>query len=151
MVLSNLFTCLQLTRSLSLILTSVEVLARATSVKDSLDHLKSGTYLWKLRDKGVRGIKLYRRRYRLNIADLIITYTPNKGVQNNCFAGNPNSNSSARFINLYSYCSPGSTVSLLGLSKLQIAVLVLDDSLLRISPLKIIFFYLAEQPIFYPE
>jgi hypothetical protein len=60
-------------------------------VKESLDHLKAGTYLWKLRDKGVRGLKLYRRRYRLNIADLIITYHPNKGLQKNSCVGNQDS------------------------------------------------------------
>ena len=75
----------------TIFLLPIEVLARATSVKDSLDHLKSGTFLWKLRDKGVRGLKLYRRRYRLNIADLIITYTPNKGLQKNSCVGNTNS------------------------------------------------------------
>ena len=73
-------------------------MARATSVKDSLDHLKSGTVLWKLRDKGVRGLKLYRRKYRLNIADLIITYTPNKGLQKNSCVGNPDSKLSYGFI-----------------------------------------------------
>ena len=60
-------------------------MARATSVRDSLDHLKAGTILWKLRDKGsIMGLKLYRRKYRLNIADLMISYTPNKGMQSSC-------------------------------------------------------------------
>jgi hypothetical protein len=62
-----------------------EVLARATTVRDSLEHLKAGTVLWKLRDKGsIMGLKLYRRKYRLNMADLMISYTPNKGMQNSC-------------------------------------------------------------------
>ena len=36
-------------------------LARSQSVKDRLQLLKSGTQMYKIRDKGVRGIKLYER------------------------------------------------------------------------------------------
>ena len=76
-----------------------EVLARATSVRDSLDQLKAGTVLWKLRDKGsILGLKLYRRKYRLNIADLMISYTPNKGMQNSCVGG-PNGNLQQTYAN----------------------------------------------------
>ena len=57
-------------------------------MRDDLDHLKSGSVLCKLRDKGLLGLKIYRRKYRLNIADLEITYSPNKGLQKSgCVGG----------------------------------------------------------------
>lgn len=66
----------------------LEVLARATSMKVDLDHLKNGSVLFKFRDKGLLGLKIYRRKYRLNIADLEITYSPNKGLQKSgCVGG----------------------------------------------------------------
>ncbi len=63
--------------------------------------LRSGTFLYKIRNKGMgrsvlravtltfspmwnlcslllRGVKVYRRRYRLDVADLRLTYHPNK-------------------------------------------------------------------------
>lgn len=66
----------------------VEVLARSTSIKDALDILKGGTVLWKIRDKGVRGLKVYKRKYRLDLADLRINYVPNKSMaKKNCASG----------------------------------------------------------------
>ena len=38
-----------------------DVLARSKSVVDRLALLKTGTKLYKVRDKGVRGIKIYER------------------------------------------------------------------------------------------
>lgn len=54
-----------------------------------MNILKKGTDLVKVRDKGVRGVKTYRRRYRLNIPDLKITYHPNKASSKTkgCLAG----------------------------------------------------------------
>jgi len=41
--------------------------------------LKKGTHLHKIRDKGVgRGIKAYPRRFRLDVSDLRVTYSPSK-------------------------------------------------------------------------
>ena len=42
--------------------------------------LKKGTFLHKIRDKGVRGVKTYLRRYRLDLTDLRIVYKPSKGA-----------------------------------------------------------------------
>ncbi len=69
-----------------------EVLARSTSIRDALDRLKNSTVLFKIRDKGVRGVKAYRRKYRLDLADLKIHYVPNKTMksQANCAAGGGN-------------------------------------------------------------
>ncbi len=59
-----------------------EVLARATSIKDELEVLRNGTFLYKVRNKGMgRGVKAFRRRYRLDVADLRITYHPNKHMK----------------------------------------------------------------------
>ena len=57
------------------------MLARSTSVKASLEILRNGTALWKIRDKGsVRGRKFYRRSYKLDLQNLRITYFPNKAL-----------------------------------------------------------------------
>ena len=65
-----------------------EVLARATSITDSIDKLKKGTMLFKIRDKNVRGIKPYMRHYRLDTEKLSIVYFPNKNMTaRNCTAG----------------------------------------------------------------
>ncbi len=66
---------------------SPEVLARSTSIKDELEILKKGTVLYKVRDKGVMGLQLFRRHYRLAVADLNIVYHPNKGVAKNACLG----------------------------------------------------------------
>ncbi len=47
--------------------------------------LKKGTLLLKIRNKGVRGLKVFKRKYRLNIADLKVTYASEKSPSNmNC-------------------------------------------------------------------
>ena len=38
-----------------------DALARSQSVKERLEMLKTGTQLYKVRDKGVRGLQLYKR------------------------------------------------------------------------------------------
>jgi len=55
-----------------------ELLSRTTSIKEDLETLKNGSILWKVRNKGPLGLKVYRRVYRLNLDDLQITYTPHK-------------------------------------------------------------------------
>ena len=71
-----------------------EVLSRSTSVKDALDLLRSGTDLWKVRNKGqARGYQWYKRKYRLDLADLVIKYSPHHGSRKNisnsaCVKGN---------------------------------------------------------------
>ena len=84
-------------------------MARATSIKDELEILKKGTILYKvssilfckkeiilpasifpqIRNKGVRGVKCFKRKYRLDLADLRITYHPNKAMAKgqNCAGG----------------------------------------------------------------
>ena len=57
-------------------------MARSTSVKDALDVLNHGTDLWKVRDKGsIRGIRGFKRKYKLDLADLSISYLPNKSTE----------------------------------------------------------------------
>ena len=71
-----------------------EVLSRSTSVKDALDLLRGGTDLWKVRNKGqARGYQWYKRKYRLDLADLVIKYSPHHGSRKNisnsaCVKGN---------------------------------------------------------------
>ena len=65
-----------------------EVMARSSSILDMIEKLKQGILLWKIRDKGVRGLKLFPRHYKLDMADLRITYLPNKDMTaKNCTAG----------------------------------------------------------------
>jgi len=65
-----------------------EVLKRSTSIVEGLEKLKQGMLLWKIRDKGVRGLKHFPRHYKLDMADLRITYLPNKHITaKNCTAG----------------------------------------------------------------
>ena len=64
-----------------------EVLKRSTSIVEGLEKLKQGMLLWKIRDKGVRGLKHFPRHYKLDMADLRITYLPNKHITaKNCTA-----------------------------------------------------------------
>ena len=63
------------------------MLKRSTSINDALNVLKNGTVLHKVRDKSLRGLRVYRRVYKLNIVDLCITYGPDKadgGANPNC-------------------------------------------------------------------
>ncbi len=55
-------------------------MARSSSIVEELKHVKDGTVMCKIRDKGVRGLKLYRRKYRLDMDKLRITYLPNKAM-----------------------------------------------------------------------
>lgn len=65
-----------------------EVLSRAQSVSDALENLRKGSTFFKIRDKGVRGMNVYRRKYRLDINDMKIVYTPNKsGMSKMCAGG----------------------------------------------------------------
>jgi len=65
-----------------------EVLKRSTSIVEALEKLKKGMLLWKIRDKGVRGLKNFPRHFKLDMADLRITYLPNKNMTaKNCTAG----------------------------------------------------------------
>jgi len=55
-----------------------EAYARSQSLKDKLEVLKAGTTLYKIRDKGLRGIQLYKRKYWLDLENLEIRFTPHK-------------------------------------------------------------------------
>ena len=65
-----------------------EVLARSTSVREALDLLKPGTDLWKVRYKGMRGFRGYKRKYKLDLPELALKYTPNRGAGKNIAASN---------------------------------------------------------------
>ena len=39
----------------------LDAIAKSVTVKERLDMLKTGTQLYKVRDKGVRGLQLYKR------------------------------------------------------------------------------------------
>ena len=67
-----------------------EVMARSTSIIEAIDRLRQGMLLWKIRDKGVRSLKPFPRHYKLDMADLRITYLPNKNMTaKSCTAGGP--------------------------------------------------------------
>jgi len=55
-----------------------DALARSQSVKERIDLLKTGTELYKVRDKGVRGLQLYKRKYWLDMENLLIHFSPHK-------------------------------------------------------------------------
>ena len=78
----------------------LEVLARSTSIQDELELLKAGTYFHKVRNQGtVRGLKIYKRNYRLDVAELKLVYFPNKGGVRNltqCTGGRPPSDGKLR-------------------------------------------------------
>ena len=83
---STLRRCVRNVKYLTSLLVS-EVLKRSTSINDALNVLKNGTVLHKVRDKSLRGLRVYRRVYKLNIVDLNITYGPDKsegGANPNC-------------------------------------------------------------------
>ena len=66
-----------------------EIISRSTSVKDALKALEAGTELWKVRNKGgIRGIRWYKRKYRLDLPHLEIKYSPHKGSSKNVAASN---------------------------------------------------------------
>ena len=65
-------------------------MARSTSIIEAIDRLRQGMLLWKIRDKGVRSLKPFPRHYKLDMADLRITYLPNKNMTaKSCTAGGP--------------------------------------------------------------
>ena len=47
-------------------------------MKERLDLLKKGTHLYKVRDKGVRGLQMYKRKYWLDMENLLIHFSPHK-------------------------------------------------------------------------
>ena len=63
---------------IKLILSLPDALARSQSVKERLDLLKKGTHLYKVRDKGVRGLQMYKRKYWLDMENLLIHFSPHK-------------------------------------------------------------------------
>lgn len=73
-----------------------EILARCTSIQEAVEKLRAGTLLWKVRDKGVRGLNIYRRKFKLDLAELKLIYLPNKSMtMKNCVpnggpGGSPN-------------------------------------------------------------
>ncbi|XP_040566221.1 1-phosphatidylinositol 4,5-bisphosphate phosphodiesterase delta-1 isoform X4 [Lepeophtheirus salmonis] len=62
-----------------------DVLERSFSIQDSIDVLQKGTILYKVRDKGVRGVKVYQRKCKLDLENLCVLYYPNKRRINSCF------------------------------------------------------------------
>jgi len=55
-----------------------DALERSQSVKEGVGVLKKGTELYKVRDKGVRGLQLYKRKYWLNMENLEIHFSPHR-------------------------------------------------------------------------
>jgi len=51
---------------------------RSESLKDNLNLLKKGTHLYKVRDKGMRGLQMYKRKFWLDMENLLIHFTPHK-------------------------------------------------------------------------
>ena len=47
-------------------------------MKERLDLLKKGAHLYKVRDKGVRGLQMYKRNYWLDMENLLIHFSPHK-------------------------------------------------------------------------
>ena len=90
-----------------------EVMARSTSIIEAIDRLRQGMLLWKIRDKGVRSLKPFPRHYKLDMADLRITYLPNKNMTaKSCTAGGPGASA---WIDL---CTCSSRVSVQGVESL---------------------------------
>ncbi|QQP34886.1 Phosphoinositide phospholipase C, partial [Caligus rogercresseyi] len=57
---------------------------RSLSIQDSIEVLSKGTILHKVRDKGVRGVKIYKRKCKLDLENLCILYFPNKRGIKSC-------------------------------------------------------------------
>jgi len=55
-----------------------ESYGRSQSMKDKLEVLKNGTDLHKIRDKGTRGIRFYKRKFWLDMDNLLLRYSPHK-------------------------------------------------------------------------
>jgi len=72
-----------------------DAMERSQSLNETLELLKKGTNLRKIRDKGVRGLKLFKRKYSLNMKDLLLVYEPVRDNKLGC-GGEPESN----YINL---------------------------------------------------
>jgi len=53
-----------------------ESLVRCTTAQAKMEELKKGVFLLKIRDKNLRGPKLYRRKYQLDVTDMAIHWTP---------------------------------------------------------------------------
>ena len=61
----------------------MEYLIRSTSVIENIKLLKDGQELCKIRNKDVRGMKIYRRKFMLDIEDLKIKYSSSKNNTSN--------------------------------------------------------------------
>merc|ERR1712126_380835 len=55
-----------------------DAVVQCKSVQAKIDLLKEGMTLLKLRDKDIRGPKLYRRKYTLDVVNMVIHWTPHK-------------------------------------------------------------------------
>ena len=49
---------------------------RSKSLHDRLEILKQGTLLYKIRDKGLRGINVYKRTFKIDLENLLIHFSP---------------------------------------------------------------------------
>jgi len=68
-----------------------DALQRSQSLNETLEFLKKGTNLRKIRDKGVRGLQLFKRKYVLDMKNLLLVYTPHRESKLGC-GGEPESN-----------------------------------------------------------
>jgi len=50
----------------------------STTMQQRLTTMKKGSNLYKVRDKGVRGLQLYKRKYWLDMDNLLIHFSPHK-------------------------------------------------------------------------
>jgi len=62
-----------------------EGLKHCEHIKDKMAALKEGTHLLKVRDKDLRGPRLYRRKYRLDVTDMAIHWSPHKDPSSSGF------------------------------------------------------------------
>ncbi|CAB4063787.1 PLCD [Lepeophtheirus salmonis] len=57
----------------------------SSSIINMTQDKTDGTILYKVRDKGVRGVKVYQRKCKLDLENLCVLYYPNKRRINSCF------------------------------------------------------------------
>merc|ERR1719342_164870 len=53
-----------------------ESMVRSQSLHERMEILKQGTILHKIRDKGVRGINVYKRNFNIDLETLEIQFSP---------------------------------------------------------------------------
>jgi len=58
--------------------TKREQFSRSQSIKEKLEILKKGSMLYKIRDKGIRGITFYKRKYWLDMDNLQLRFKSHK-------------------------------------------------------------------------